>query len=224
MKNNETGEFELVLGNKQLLSGFFIVVILFGVFFTMGYIVGRNSAPSGRMTASADSTGTPLAAGGQPDTRPQPATSAAPAPPPSGDVPGQPGQPGEQGAAPGQPATAQPAAAAESPAPAPAASAPETTSAKPATAAAPAPNGLIEPDPADVYLQVLAAKRAEAEVVQGTLRAKNFRTVLAQGPNQLVRVLVGPFTDTAGLGQAKAGLENAGFRPFKFRSGEVVRK
>jgi hypothetical protein len=66
MKNNETGEFELVLGNKQLLSGFFIVVILFGVFFTMGYIVGRNSAPSGKMTASADSFGTPAA--GQADT------------------------------------------------------------------------------------------------------------------------------------------------------------
>src|SRR6266852_3839330 len=42
---NEYGEFELILGNRQLLSVFFIVVILLGVFFTMGYIVGRNSAP-----------------------------------------------------------------------------------------------------------------------------------------------------------------------------------
>jgi hypothetical protein len=223
MKNNETGEFELVLGNKQLLSGFFIVVILFGVFFTMGYIVGRNSAPSGRMTVSADSTGTPAV--GQADVRPQPATGAAPAPPPqqppAGDVAAQPGQPGGQGA-PGQATATQPTAAAESPAP-PAATAPEAASARPANAT-PAPNGLIEPDPADVYLQVLATNRADAEVVQGTLRAKSFRTVLAQGPKQLVRVLVGPFTDTAALGQAKAGLENAGFRPFKFRSGESVRK
>ena len=39
------GEYELVLGNRQLLSAFFIVVILFALFFTMGYIVGRNSAP-----------------------------------------------------------------------------------------------------------------------------------------------------------------------------------
>ena len=31
------GEYELVLGNRQLLSAFFIIVILFGVFFTMGY-------------------------------------------------------------------------------------------------------------------------------------------------------------------------------------------
>jgi flagellar biosynthesis GTPase FlhF len=43
MPKNEDGEFELILGNKQLLSVFFIVVILLGVFFAMGFIVGRNS-------------------------------------------------------------------------------------------------------------------------------------------------------------------------------------
>src|ERR1700744_1611647 len=46
MAKNEDGEFELILGNRQLLSVFFIVVILLGVFFTMGYIVGHNSGPS----------------------------------------------------------------------------------------------------------------------------------------------------------------------------------
>src|SRR5438552_2703778 len=49
---NEDGEFELVLANRQLLSVFFIVVILLGVFFTMGYIVGRGSSP----VATADAT------------------------------------------------------------------------------------------------------------------------------------------------------------------------
>ena len=44
------GEYELVLGNRQLLSAFFIIVILFGVFFTMGYVVGRNSAPPNMAT------------------------------------------------------------------------------------------------------------------------------------------------------------------------------
>ena len=46
MPKNEDGEFELILGNRQLLSVFFIVVVLLGVFFTMGYIVGRNSGPA----------------------------------------------------------------------------------------------------------------------------------------------------------------------------------
>ena len=54
MPRNEEGEFELVLGNRQLLSGFFIVVILFGVFFTMGYIVGRHSSPPAVADAPAE--------------------------------------------------------------------------------------------------------------------------------------------------------------------------
>ena len=36
MARTTNGEFELVLGNRQLLSGFFIVVVLFGVFFRWG--------------------------------------------------------------------------------------------------------------------------------------------------------------------------------------------
>jgi hypothetical protein len=35
MPRNDDGEFELIMGNRQLLSVFFIVVILLGVFFTM---------------------------------------------------------------------------------------------------------------------------------------------------------------------------------------------
>ena len=56
MPKNEDGEFELILGNRQLLSVFFIVVILLGVFFTMGYIVGRNS---GTLTADVAATPAP---------------------------------------------------------------------------------------------------------------------------------------------------------------------
>ena len=44
MPKTSDGELELVLGNKQLLSVFFVVVVLLGIFFAMGYIVGRNSA------------------------------------------------------------------------------------------------------------------------------------------------------------------------------------
>ena len=45
-----------MLGNKQLLSVFFIVVVLLGVFFTMGYIVGQNTATveRGERAAAAD--------------------------------------------------------------------------------------------------------------------------------------------------------------------------
>jgi len=42
MKNSETGEYEVVVGNGQLVSAFFIVVLLMGVAFFMGYMIGRN--------------------------------------------------------------------------------------------------------------------------------------------------------------------------------------
>src|SRR5579872_3842346 len=77
LPKNEDGEFELILGNRQLLSVFFIVVILLGVFFTMGYIVGRNSGP-----VAAETTPVPSV-----DARPaaveSPASASAPVPVPS---------------------------------------------------------------------------------------------------------------------------------------------
>ena len=39
-------EKELVLGNKQLISLFFVIVALCGVFFAMGYMIGRNTSKS----------------------------------------------------------------------------------------------------------------------------------------------------------------------------------
>src|SRR5262245_59810725 len=85
MRNNETGEFELVVGNRQLLSGFFIVVLLFAVAFAMGYVVGQNSPRSAKgqqesATAAAPVSLTPA------DSRPQPA--AAPPVEPAPSTPG----------------------------------------------------------------------------------------------------------------------------------------
>ncbi|HUA86820.1 MAG TPA: SPOR domain-containing protein [Bryobacteraceae bacterium] len=77
MPKNEDGEFELILGNRQLLSVFFIVVVLLGVFFTMGYIVGRNSAPA--MITDAE--------GLRKDTKPMVVDSAAPTPTPAAETP-----------------------------------------------------------------------------------------------------------------------------------------
>ena len=39
MPSRQDEEFELVLGNKQLLSLFFVVVVLFAIFFSFGYTV-----------------------------------------------------------------------------------------------------------------------------------------------------------------------------------------
>ena len=48
------GEKELVLGNKQLISLFFVVVALCGVFFALGYMIGHNTSkePSASLDAA----------------------------------------------------------------------------------------------------------------------------------------------------------------------------
>src|SRR5450631_484412 len=78
MRNNETGEFELVVGNKQLLSGFFLVVLLFAVAFAMGYVVGQNTQRPAKLA----SEGGPASgvANTAADSRPQPASPVTPVP------------------------------------------------------------------------------------------------------------------------------------------------
>src|SRR5213079_3410464 len=83
MRNTETGEFELVVGNRQLLSGFFIVVLLFAVAFAMGYVVGQNSPRSAKLASDGSGSGAPVTSAA--DARPQPslappAAAASPAP------------------------------------------------------------------------------------------------------------------------------------------------
>jgi len=194
MKNNESGEFELVLGNRQLLSGFFIVVILFAVFFVMGYIVGHNSTPPGQLATNRDQTGGSAASS---NTRPGAASGAAPAsqnlPPAAVEAPKE-----DAGNPPAERQLTTQVA--------------QTPAAKtvPPVAATVAP----EPAPGETYLQVTSVKQEVAETVSKTLKDKGFPAVLSPGPAGKTRVLVGPYADVAKLGQAKAELERLGFSPF----------
>lgn len=192
MKNNETGEFELVLGNRQLLSGFFVVVILFAVFFVMGYIVGRNSTPATQLAANRDQSSAVTPS----NVRPQPSSGTAPA---AQNPPAE--QPKDDAGSNPPASEPQPTAqAAQKPA----------TKAEPPTAAPAA----VEPVPGETYLQVTAVKQEVAETVAKTLKDKGFPALLSPGPAGKIRVLVGPYADLAKLGQAKAELERLGFAPF----------
>lgn len=190
------GEYELVLGNRQLLSAFFIVVILFALFFTMGYIVGRNSAPTSMAAAAPAASATSSA-------RP-PATNAAPPP-----------------AAPTETAASEPPKPVETPDSAYPYDRPLTPSTHPVTPT-PAPEKTppretpapAEPRPGQKFLQVVAVAQPQADAVVDTLKAKGFPARLMPGPNSTIfRVVVGPYADAAALGKAKADLENAGFHP-----------
>ena len=90
MRNNETGEFELVVGNKQLLSGFFIVVLLFAVAFAMGYVVGQNTQRPVKLASEGGAASTAAGAAANAaaaDSRPQPASPVTPVPRRSQSVP-----------------------------------------------------------------------------------------------------------------------------------------
>src|SRR5881628_612081 len=132
MPRNDEGDFELVVGNRALLSGFFIVVALFAIFFSMGYIVGRNSLPAPMNTTAAAGQESP------------PLRAASPAGPPPGQAEVIPvdGKSGETAPpeSPRKPTGTQPATAP-----------PET--ARPAPRAA--SSGVFEPAPGS-YLQVAA--------------------------------------------------------------------
>jgi cell division septation protein DedD len=200
MRNHE-GEFELVLGNRQLLSGFFVVALLFGVAFAMGYIVGRNSIPSPK--AQAETTApAPAASQNRPQPAPPEAKPPEQQPPPPGD---------ETAAATGTQAASEPEPATQPAKDGPAAAAPLPHDDPRPFVPSPA-GGLSEPEPG-TYWQVTAIAQPQAEVFAKVLRDKGFRVSLTQGTKNLTRVLVGPYPDRESLGRAKSDLEGSGFHP-----------
>ncbi|MGH9558839.1 MAG: SPOR domain-containing protein [Bryobacteraceae bacterium] len=174
MPKNEDGEFELILGNRQLLSVFFIVAILLGVFFTMGYIVGRNSTPL-------------VAAEATPVRKPEPKPLVVDSPVPTSS-----------------------AVPLEEPTPAPR---PEPVVAKVATPEKPAPAVVTnQPAAGEVYLQLVATAKAEADVMVDVLRKKGFKARDVEIPEKrgMFRVLVGPLAEGM-MNETKTDLQSAGF-------------
>jgi cell division septation protein DedD len=181
------GEKELVLGNKQLISLFFVIVALCGVFFALGYMMGR---PSGKQLVAI------------PDSSP----SAAPSPAPTQLHEAEPSAADTTPALPDAQPTAvapqtQPAHDVPGPAPAPA-----------PAAGAPAASATITPEAGATYLQVTALGRTDADHLVKTLREQNFPALLAESSKpELFRVLVGPYRQTADVADAKARLKALGF-------------
>ncbi len=187
-------EFEIVLGNKQLFSLLFIVFVLLGVFFAMGYLMGRNTLPvdtaaaprSGATTAGQVPTAT--SAGDDRPSATEPASTTATTPDP------------ERAAR-----------------PAPTAEATERRVAPPPDPT-PAPLTVVEPKPGQTFLQVSAINRPEAELLVEVLQKKGFRAILAPGPKEnIFRVLVGPEKDDAELAKVRTQLEQSGFKPIPRR-------
>ena len=202
MPRNDEGEYELILDNKKLLSIFFVVVVLLGVGFTLGFVLGRSSGPGmGEPVADKAAPKQAEPAASAPSltasTKPEPSPSTA-APPVTETVPPRSTEP------------ATPKATEKEPAP-------EPVAAKPKKEAAAAPYRTGTPPAGSTFIQVASVSRSDAEMEATTLAEKGYPTWVAAGDKEDVfRVLVGPFSDTAGLSKAKASLEQLGFkRAFK---------
>ena len=183
---SEDAEFELVLGNKQILSIFFLIVVLFAVFFSLGYSLGHGSGQSEQETVSEmKAVEETLGRVRLPDTllEQAPATETF-----RGETP--------------ERAAAEPIAedrslstssgAAQKVDPVPKPENPTTTSRHAATTAV-----LGEAAVRGIHLQVAASRvRADARMMVEELRAKRYPVVLYDGAGDgWFRVLVGPFSD-----------------------------
>jgi cell division septation protein DedD len=197
MAKNEDGEFELILGNRQLLSVFFIVVILLGVFFTMGYIVGRNSGPV---------TGPDVASTAKPEPKPMvvnsPAREPAPAvaPPTDDSAKEKPVEKPVTDVVQPEPAKPEPRKV-------------ERVKEKPVETPRPAPYASGDlPAVGQTYLQLAATTEHEAKLEVDVLRKKGFKAIVAEIPEKrgMFRVLVGPVAE-GGANKMKSDLFAAGF-------------
>lgn len=187
MPARDEGEFELILGNRQIILVFFILVLLLGLFFAMGFLVGRSVG--GRPAASAQQppAQVPISVDATKSASREVVASPAPA-----------GKQQEEAAAPAQAPPAQPAQKQPEPAP--------------KQASVPA-KLFVEQPPAGTYLQAAATQRADAETMLSYLISKTglsgYVTPSPKSP-ELCRVLIGPLTGNEQIAEARAKLSAVG--------------
>ncbi len=199
MARGEEREFELVLGNKQLLSMFFLVVVLLAVFFSLGYMVGKSFGPGQTLAAEPPATS-------RPDT---PADRPAPVLRPPVATP----SPEADAAPPGLPLERTEPAAVRETLPAaetkPARTGPVVATLPP-VAGAPAPAVAIR----GLHLQIAAVRvRPDAEALAESLRKKGYDVRLNdQASDGWYRLLIGPFPDDRAAREMRDKLEKDGYK------------
>ncbi len=204
-------EFELILGNKQLLSLFFVVVVFFAAFFSVGYVVGHGHGERTTVAASED----PAVTQEEPRSARVPEALLREEPPPPAAI---------RATAPASVRT-PPTPAPKKPTPTPQSAKPKpkptrTARAKPARAK-PAP---VKPTPAKTrpaaavggsayHVQVAALRvRKDADLLAGKLKAKGYPAAVSESRGDgLIRVIVGPFASAEEAKTYRTRLKKDGF-------------
>ena len=225
MPRNEDGEMELVLGNKQLLSVLFILVVLLGVFFTMGYVVGRNN-PSDEKLRLAVAKNQFAVAGKLPPLTVDPT---------SGTVSRKPSPALVETPAPVQPVTIEPVGKEPEKKAAEKKEEPKKETAKKEAERKKEEAKKIEPAPATPvivaagmfqttpspgqYLQVAAIDRPGATGMAEAYRKQGFPSLITPSSSPtLFRVVIGPFKNSEAVADAKLRLKKIGV------DGAILRK
>jgi len=178
------------MGGRQLVAAFVIVVVLCGVFFTLGYVMGQTAQGSLSLLTFKNHKSPPAAASSDEGKT-------------AGNTPAAPNLDFYSLRDPGRTAT-------ELPAPAPkSASAPAPSPARPALA-------LRDPAMARgaLVLQVAALRHeADALALANLLQQKDYPAfVLPNKTGKLFRVQVGPYKDALSAGLARRALAREGFK------------
>ena len=220
------GAGERVLESKHVIGLFLLMLLFSGVFFTLGYVMGRNQY-DGQVSAAITNSRAPEREPGVP-AKPEPAPKR-PAEAPPAATESDPATSGNNSdwefygsskPAKGEPhlepvpkASATPPASktvsakakVETPPPAP----PAAKTSKPLTSAPLIPNGAL-------VLQVAAlTKQDDALSIASSLQKKQFAAyVQTPQKDKFYRVQVGPFKEKKAADAAKKGLESEGFKAF----------
>jgi cell division protein FtsN len=206
-------EFEVVLGNKQLLGMFFMAVAFFAVAFVGGFFLGyKRGVVDQPLAVKAENAIEAPASGVQlPETLLEDAPKATPAPVAAAKVEEPPPVAARQAPA---PVAKTPIAEADKPKPFPKETASSTAAAARPAAAAPAPptaaaksGSKADTIANSTHVQVAAVRVAgDAAMLAGKLTAKGYPAVVYSGGSDgLHRVILGPYSgrDDAKAAQAK---------------------
>ena len=229
MAGGSRGGGDMVLGGRHLVGIFALLVVVLGIVFTLGYLLGRSryEDEAGVATANAPAetvpSGTKDAATGAGSAAPRSDSAGrAEAPTPNWDFyrSGEPAKTPERlDPPPVTPASASPRPLAAPPQPAepsPATPARSAAAAPPATAVArtPATGGSALIPKGAITLQVAALLReADALVLAQALQEKKFPAIVTTpSTDKYYRVQIGPYPDAKSANAARRELEKQGFK------------
>ena len=215
MASRKSSAGERVLEGRHVIGLFFLMLLFSGVFFTLGYVMGRNQLDAQVRASSTHGNDTLLPLKAEPAAKPNKSPVSTPGnSDPATDVTTPPSSEwefyrvGDKNSSnnhlkppPAISSSTQPKAIA--------------TSAKSASSSAGRPTATAPAIPRGSYLLQVVALRTESDAVSvaNELRKKKFPAfVQAPQGDKYFRVQVGPYADLKAMQIAKKGLETAGFK------------